>query len=101
MNGDNAADFDSFVVEYIPKEIKKLRSNKNITTSIYRIQAIDSIMCEYFRIGFINFMIKCTSLLDYTNLFSPKEYGKNDKIVNNFKLNYFYEYNLKGSGKYD
>ena len=101
MNGDNAADFDSFVVEYIPKEIKKLRSNKNITTSIYRIQAIDSIMCGYFRIGFINFMIKCTSLLDYTNLFSPKEYEKNDKIFNNFKLNYFYEYILKGSGKYD
>ena len=33
--------FDSFGVEYIPKEIKKLIGNKNIITKIYRIQAYD------------------------------------------------------------
>ena len=38
-------------------------------------------MCEYFCIGFINFMLKGKSLLDYTNLFSPKDYEKNDKII--------------------
>ena len=42
-------------------------------------------MCEYFRIGFINFMLKGKSLLDYRNLFSPNGYEKNDKI----KLKYF------------
>ena len=68
-----------------PKEIKKVIGNKIITTNIYRLQAYNSIMCEYFGIGFINFMIKGKSLLDYINLFSPKEYEKNDKIT----LKYF------------
>ena len=27
------------------------------------------------------FMLKSKSLLDYANLFSPKEYEKNDKII--------------------
>ena len=31
-------------------------------------------MCGYFFNGFIDFMLKGKSLLDYTNLFSPKEY---------------------------
>ena len=45
------------------------------------MQAYDSIMCGYFCIGFIDFMLKGKSLLDYTNLFSPKEYEKNDEII--------------------
>ena len=51
--------------------------------NIYRIQAYDSIMCGYFCIGFIDFMLKGKSLLDYTNLFSPNDYEKNDKIILN------------------
>ena len=35
--------FDSFVVEYIPKEIKAFIRNKNIKANIFRIQAYDSI----------------------------------------------------------
>ena len=42
-------------------------------------------MCGYFCIGFIDIMLKGKSLLDYTNLFSPNEYRKNDKII----LRYF------------
>ena len=38
-------------------------------------------MCEYFCIGFIDFMLEDKSLLDYTNLFSSNEYKKNDKII--------------------
>ena len=38
-------------------------------------------MCGYFCIGFIDFMLKSKSLLEYTNLFSPNEYKKNDKII--------------------
>ena len=41
VNGDYVTLFDSFGIEHIPKEIKKVISNKNITTNIYRIQAID------------------------------------------------------------
>ena len=38
-------------------------------------------MRGYFCIGFIDFMLKGKSLLDYTNLFSTNNYEKNDKII--------------------
>ena len=42
-------------------------------------------MCGFFCIGFIDFMLKFKSLLEYTNSFSPNEYEKNGKIM----LKYF------------
>ena len=42
-------------------------------------------MYEYFCIGFIDFVLKGKSLLDYTNLFSINKYEKNDKTI----LKYF------------
>ena len=80
----NVTYFDSFGVEHIPKEIRNFIENKNIT-NIYRKQAYNSIMCGHFCIGFIDFMLKGKSLLEYTNLFSPNEYKKNDKLM----LKYF------------
>ena len=51
--------------------------NKNIITNIYRMQAYNStIMCGYFCIGYIDFMLKGKSLLDYTSLFSPNDHNK-------------------------
>ena len=85
VNANNTVHFDSFGVEHIPNEIEKFIGNKNIITNIYRIQAYDSIMYGYFCIGFIYFMLKGKSLLDYTNLFFPNNYEKNDKII----LKYF------------
>ena len=76
VNDNNVTYFDSFGVEHIPKEIKKFIGNKNIVKNIYRIQAYDSIMCGHFWIGFIDFMLKGKSLLDYTNLFSANDYEK-------------------------
>ena len=38
-------------------------------------------MCGYFCIGFIGFMLKGQSLLDYINLFSPNDYENNNKII--------------------
>ena len=38
-------------------------------------------MRGYFCIGFIDFMLKGKSFLDYTNLLSPKKYEKNVKII--------------------
>ena len=52
VNDNNVTYFDSFGVEHIPKIIKKFIGHKNIITSIYKIQAYDSIMCGYFCIGF-------------------------------------------------
>ena len=63
------------------KKIRKFILNKNIITNVYRVQAYDSIMCGYFCIGFIDFMLKGKSLLKYTNLFSPNKYKSNDKII--------------------
>ena len=81
--------FDSFSVEHIPKEINKFIDNdttksnslKRIKSNIFRIQAYDSIMCGYFCIEFINYMLKGKTLLDYTNLFSPNDFKKNDRII--------------------
>ena len=50
------------------------------------IQAYDSIMCGYFCIRFINFMVSYKTLTDFTNLFSPNDFKKDDHII----LNYFY-----------
>ena len=41
-------------------------------------------MCGYFCIGFIDFILKSKSLLEYENLFSPNAYEKNNKIVLKF-----------------
>ena len=68
--------FDSFGVEHIPKEIKKIIKNRSIKISIFRIQAYDSIMCRYFCIGFIDFMLKVKTLTDFTNLFSQITFKK-------------------------
>ena len=73
--------FDSFGIEHIPKEIKHAIGNKEIKANIFRIQAYDSIMCGYFGIEFINYMLKGKTLLDYTNLFSPNDFKKNDQII--------------------
>ena len=74
-----------FGIEHIPKEIKKFIGNKNIATNVFRIQAYNSVMCGYFCIGFIDFMLKGKNLLEHTNLFSPNKYKKNDKAI----LKYF------------
>ena len=81
VNNKTMIYFDSFGVEHIPKEILKFIARKKIITNIYRIQAYDSIMCSYFCIGFINFMFNGKSLTDYTNLFSPNDFKKNDDII--------------------
>ena len=90
VNGDNITYFDSCGVDHNPKDIEKFTGNKNMTTTIFRIQAYDSVMFGYFCIGFIDFMLKGKSLLDHTNLFSPNRYKKSDKII----LKYF-QYILK------
>ena len=81
--------FDSFGFEHVPEEIKefikKLPGNKNIKSNIFRIQEDNSIMCGYFCVEFIGFMLAGKKLTDYTNLFSPYDFKKNDSII----LSYF------------
>ena len=73
--------FDSFSVEHIPEEIKKFIGNKNIKANIYRVQANNSVMRGCFCIGFIDFMLAGKTLIDYTALFSPHNFDKNDQII--------------------
>ena len=50
--------FDSFGVEHIPKEIKAfIDRSLSITTNIFNLQGYDWIMCGYFCVGFIDFML--------------------------------------------
>ena len=74
----------SIVLEHIPKEIKTFINNENTKTNILRIQAYYSIMCGYFCIGFIDFMFKGKILTEFTNLFSPNSFEKNDDIILSF-----------------
>ena len=85
MKNNKVIYFDSFGSEYIPKEIKRFIGNKVIKTNIFSIEDYNSIMCGYFCILFIDFMFKGKSLIDFTNLFSPYDFKKNDEII----LNYF------------
>ena len=86
VNNNNVTYFDSFGVEHILKEIKQfINRSLSITTNIFSIQAYDSIMCGYFCTWFIDFMLAGKTLVEYTNLFSPNSFKKNDDII----LNYF------------
>ena len=98
VQNNNVTYFDSFGVEHNPKKIitfinctssfvlrpplRDASHNKNIKTNIFRIQAYDSIMCGYFCIGFIDFMLAGKTLTEYT-LFSPNTFKKNDDIILN------------------
>ena len=85
MNKNDVTYLDSFGVEHIPKEIKEFVKNKNIKTNIFRIQAHNSVMCGYFCIGFIDFMLAGKKLTDYNDLFSPGDFKKNANTI----LTYF------------
>ena len=56
---------------------------------IIRIQDYESIMCRFYCIAFIEYMLAGKTLLDYTNLFSPNDHKKNGKTINkNLKEKY-------------
>ena len=74
--------FDSFGVAYLPEEVKEFIGNKNIKANIFQVQANDSVMCDYFCIGFIDFMLAGKKLrTDFTNLFSSCDFEKNINII--------------------
>ena len=86
VDNNDVTYFDSFSVEYIPKEIRAfIDRSLPITTNIFRIQAYGLIMCEYFCIGFIDFLLARKTLTKFTNHFSSNNFKKNDDII----LNYF------------
>ena len=85
LQNNDVTYFDSFGVEHISKEVKTFVGNKNIKTNIFRIQADDSITCGYFCTAFIDFMLAGKTLTEFSNLFSPNKFKRNDDII----LKYF------------
>ena len=69
----------------MPKEIKKFIGNRNIKANIFRVQVNNSVMCGYFCIGSIDFMLAGKTMIDYTNLLSPYDFLKSGSII----LSYF------------
>ena len=72
-------------VEHVPEEIKEFVGNKNVKANIFRVQANSSVMCGYFCIRFIDFMLADKKMTDFTSMFSPNDFKKNDNII----LSYF------------
>ena len=88
--------FDSFGIEYIPQEVLNKIRDESITHNIFRIQDNESIMRGIYCIAFIEYMLAGKTLLDDTNLFSPNDYEKNDKIRCKYlKINLVKEASLK------
>ena len=73
------------VLKMFLKKLKNLLGKKNIKVNIFRVQGNDSVMCGYFCIGFIDFMLADKKLTNFTNFFSPYDFKKNDDII----LTYF------------
>ena len=74
QNNNVINNFNSFGVEHVPKEIKEFVKNKDMATNIFRIQAYDPIMCGYFCIAFIDFLLAGKTLTGFRNLFSRKSF---------------------------
>ena len=81
IDRNTAVYFDTFGIEYIPQEVLSKVKDKSITHNIFRIQYDDSIVCRFYYIAFIEYMIAGKTLLGYTNLFSPNNCNKNGKII--------------------
>ena len=78
----NSNFFSLFLWNWIyPSRITKKVRDKSITYNIFRIQDNDAFMCGLYCIAFIWYMLAGKTLSNYTNLFSPNDYKKNDKIV--------------------
>ena len=80
--------FDSFGVEHIPKEVKTfIDRSLSIAATFFRIQSYDSIMCGYFCIGCIDFMLAGKPLTEFKNLFLSNNFKKKDDIILNYFMN--------------
>ena len=58
--------------------------DKSITHSIFGIQDNKPIICQFYCIAFIEYMLAGKTLSDYTNLLSLNGFKKNDKIIYKF-----------------
>ena len=64
INRNTVVYFDSFGIEYIPQEVLNKIRDKSITHNIFSIQNNDSIICRFYCIDFIAYMLAGKTLLD-------------------------------------
>ena len=86
-NRNEIAYFNSFGAEHVPEEIKEFIGKKTIKANIFWVQANDSVMCGYFCIEFIDFLLDDKKLTEYTSLFSPYDFKKNNNIILSYLKN--------------
>ena len=73
--------FDPFGNEYIPQEVLIKVKDKSITHNIFGVQNDDSIICGFYRIAFIDYVIAGKNLLDYTNLYCGSDFKKSYNVI--------------------
>ena len=61
--------FDSFVIEYILQEVSEKIQDKSINHNIFRIHSDDSVICAFYNITFIVYMIPGKTLSDHSSLY--------------------------------
>ena len=81
IDKNTAVFFDSFGVKYIPEEVLSKMKDKVIAHNILRIRDDDSIICGFYCIAFIGYILVGKMLLDDTKLFFRNDNKKNDKII--------------------
>ena len=73
--------FDSFGIGHIPKKIYKIYKNFNIITNTYRIQDINSNLCELFCVLFCLYNVNNKNkFIEFLNLFNVNDYTKNELV---------------------
>ena len=63
-------------MECIPLEVLNKIKDKSVANSIFRIQDNEPIMCGFYCVDFIEYMLVGKPLLDYTILFAPNDCKK-------------------------
>ena len=61
-----------FGINYTPKSVLSKIKDKSTTYNIFRIQDDDSVICGFYGIAFIEYMLARKTLKDYTNLLFSK-----------------------------
>ena len=62
-DGNRTVYFNSFEIEYIPQEVLNKIKDKAVTHNIFRIQDNEFIMCGFYCIAFIGYMLARENLI--------------------------------------
>ena len=68
-------------LDILKKKQKSSQATEILQQIFFRKQAFDSLIWGHFFVGFFDFMLKGKYLLEYTNVFSPSKYKKNDETI--------------------